>query len=96
MGDDDIIKLARDNTYNEQAIRDAGSIIAAKALKEVGGPPQHLYDLLLEVASDNSRALAVMAIFIQVIAQAFKNTPGGMEGLTEFFLKEMHNAKDGG
>lgn len=73
----------------DNAVRDAGGLLAAKLVDIRMGDPRPMKESLEVVAETPMRIQAALIVLINTVAAYAEQTPPKLEGLVDYFIREV-------
>lgn len=74
---------------DEQAMRDAGGLLAAKLVDMRMMDPRPMQETLEVLASEPKRALTALVVMVNMVASYAEQTGPGLEGLVDYMVREI-------
>lgn len=74
---------------DEQAMRDAGGLLAAKLVDLRMDDPKPMQETLEVLASEPKRALTALVVMTNMVASYAEQTLPRLEGLVDYMLREI-------
>lgn len=87
-----VVMLNNNNGSHESVVRDVGGLLAAKLVDIRTNDPKPMQETLAVVIENPRRAAGVVVMLVNVVASYAETNPSKLEGLVDFFLKEIAEA----
>lgn len=75
-------------TPRELATQDVAALFLAKNLQMLTGDPSKIHETMEIISEHPARLIAVTAIMLNVVGGLAAQSPGGMAGLSQYFMNE--------